>query len=243
MPIRSERNTARPPAPALPTTERARYTFHLGLVGHCIPPGIRWHFSLCPKSRMSRPGERPGAAAAQAGERPRGAGGPRALPPGTGGGRARGRRPPSGPAGHTGALPAGRTAAALRPRLPPAAQRDSRGTPAASSAPPSPQPRPDGDPVPATPGAAAVPPASPCRLGLRATRSAGKTFLLWHLHPAVSSTARPPHYPRPHTYARQAVRSAPRFSVGSRSAGGRGGQRGRSGGTEARGRRVPRPRG
>lgn len=37
-----------------------------------------------------------------------------------------------------------------------------------------------------------------------------ETFLLRHLHPAAG-TARPPHYPRPHTYARQGVRSAPRL--------------------------------
>lgn len=97
-------------------------------------PGIRWHSSLYPKTGLSQPAERPGAAgelggrAAPRGGRPAGPpageGAPRAAPPATQvrcppGGRGGQRRPPP-PA------PAGRTAT-----FPGAAE----GTPAASPAP------------------------------------------------------------------------------------------------------------
>lgn len=184
-----------------------------------------------------------------AGERPRGAGGPRALPPRTGGEAAGEGAPRAAPAGHTGALPARRarrTAAASAPA--PAGRTASfpgsaETAPAASSAPRFPQLRPDGDPAPATPVVAAAPAASPCRLGLRAARSA------WKLSSSGTSILQPAQ-PGPRitpaltlTLGRRC--GARRDSVGSRSAGGRGGWRswGRSGRTEARGRRVPRPRG
>lgn len=110
------------------------------------------------------------------------------------------------------------------------------------SAPPSPQLRPDGDPVPASPGVAAAPAAPPCRLGLRAALSA------WKLSSSGTSIPQPAQ-PGPRTTPALTLTlgrrcGARRDSVGSRSAGGRGRWRswGRSGGTEARGRRVPRPR-
>lgn len=167
-----------------------------------VPPRQRPGAAAALGGRAAPRGGRPAGSAAGDG-RGEGAeeGAPRAAPPATQ------VRCPTG--GHCGELrpsaPGSRRPHGEFPR-----RRGKEGAPAASSSPPSSQLRPDGDPSSRHPRhgcgsrGTTLPPRAPrCSQRL-------ETFLLRHLHPAAG-TARPPHYPRPHTYARQAVRSAPRF--------------------------------
>ncbi|XP_063257843.1 uncharacterized protein LOC134552797 isoform X2 [Prinia subflava] len=107
-------------------TERARSSVRLGSAGHWVPPGTPRHFSLCPKTRLSRPGERPGAAAALGGRAaPRGRR-PSGPPAGDRRGRAPGKAPPERPRRPHRCAAGAADSGGPRPRLPPAAQRVSQ---------------------------------------------------------------------------------------------------------------------